>query len=201
MQQRQASDTQPPRPGPVSPAGGEPPAVDPGPAAGDQGSGPVSAGGQDPGSAPAGGHEELRFRVTSLSIVYRYLFLGLLTLLGLVFLYVVVPMSLASRDYLIVAIEAVWALALLRYWVQLLDMPTRIVLKQGAPVEFSSVLRTRRIQPAEIQAFRVSPVYPSFLKIVTKGKKTVSLINHISGLNVLIGRVRQANPDLETKGC
>ena len=165
------------------------------------GSGPPPLEAPTAGRSPVAPPEEIRFRVSILSLVYRYLFLGLLTLLGVFFLYLVVPMSLASSDFLVLGILLVWVLALLRYWVYLLDMPYRIGLKPGEPLEFRSILRKRMVAMEEIRAFKVSPVYPSFLRILTTRKKTIPVINHVSGLHDLIGRVKQANPALETKGC
>jgi len=150
-------------------------------------------------SAPAPG--EVSFRVSKISIIYRYLSLALLTLVGGILLYILMPMMMTSRDYVFLAILALWALALLRYWVFLLDMPYRIVLTGGQPIAFVSLLRTRRIGAADIRAFNVSPVYSSFLRVLTSRRKKVSLINHITGLHQLIILVKQANPQMETKGC
>jgi len=150
---------------------------------------------------PAARPEEIIFRVSTLTLVYRYLFLGLLTLFGIAFLYLVVPGSLAAGEIFTLAVLLVWILALLRYWLYLLDMPYRIVLRTGEPIEFRSILRKRTVSMEEIRGFRVSPVYPSFLRIQTTGRKTIPLVNHVTGLHELIGRVKQVNPDLQTKGC
>lgn len=167
-----------------------------------------------PGPAPADSPEEATgaigdaipsrtecFEVSRLSLVYRYLLLFALTVIGVFLLYILVPMALSGRDYLIGALLAVWGLALLRYWAFLLAMPHRICLEGGELLVFQSLFRERKINCNQIVALRVSPFYQSYLRIITSRKKTIPLLNHVDGLNDLIARIKRINPDLETKGC
>jgi hypothetical protein len=140
------------------------------------------------------------FQVSRLSLLYRTLVLLLLTAIGVLLLAILVPMVVSGQDYLVGALLLLWGLALLRYWAFLLSMPHRIHLEEGGSLRLSSLFRTMKIDCSEIVAFRVSPIYQSYLKIVT-AKKTFAMINHVDGLHDLIDRIKRANPDLETKGC
>lgn len=141
------------------------------------------------------------YEVSRTSLVYRYLLLLALTLLGILLLYLLVPMAVADRDYLVGALLAVWALALVRYWYFLVSMPYRICAEGEDSLVLHSLFKKRSILLREIAAVRVSPFYQSYLRIVTSRKKTIPLLNHVDGLHDLIARIRRVNPDLRTKGC
>ena len=142
------------------------------------------------------------FRVSRISLIYRYLLLLALTAIGALLLALLLPMAVSGRDYLIAGLLAVWGLALLRYWVFLMSMPHRICLEGNDLLVLHSLFRTKKIGCGQIVAFRVSPFYQSYLRIVTSGKKkTFPLLNHVDGLHELILRVKAVNPDLETRGC
>lgn len=158
--------------------------------------------GPSTGPAEIGGPSRVEcFQVSRVSLVYRYLLLLALTAVGALLLSVLFPMAYKDRDYLIGALLAIWALALLRYWAFLLGMPLRICLDGGESLLFHSLFRTKKIKLSEIAAIRVSPFYQSYLRIVTSRKKTFPMLNHVDGLHDLIDRIKRANPDLETKGC
>ncbi len=146
------------------------------------------------------GVPDTHFQVTRLSMVYRYLFITVLTLVGAGFLFLIVPSTLSAKDYPLLVILAIWVLALLRYWVYLLDMPHRIECQGPGTLRFFSLLRRREILLKDVVAIKTSPIYPSYVKFLTSKKKTIPMINHVTGLHVLTGRIREANPDLETKG-
>jgi hypothetical protein len=110
-------------------------------------------------------------------------------------------MAVSGRDYLIGGLLAIWALALLRYWVFLLSMPHRVCLEGNESLLLHSLFRTKKVPCSEIAALRISPFYQSYLRIVTSGKKTFPMLNHVDGLHDLIIRIKRINPDLETKGC
>jgi len=159
-----------------------------------------------PEGAAAGGGDEgpsqtVCFQVSRLSLLYRYLFLLVLTGLGVFLLSLLIPMAVSGRDYLIGALLVLWGFALLRYWAFLLSTPHRICLEENAVLVLHALFRTRKIECSEISAMRVSPIYQSYLRIVTSGKKTFPMLNHIDGLHDLIGRIKAINPDLETRGC
>ena len=159
-----------------------------------------------PESAPAGPSDEASrqtdcFHVSRVSLIYRHLLLLLLTLAGALLLSLLVPMAVSGRDYLVGALLAVWALALLWYWAFLLSMPHRICLQEEEFLVLHSLFRTRKLKCSEIVALRVSPFYQSYLKIVTSRKKAFPMINHVNGLHDLITRLKRTNPDIETRGC
>jgi len=141
------------------------------------------------------------FRVSRISLIYRYLLLLALTVIGVILLALLFPMAVSGRDYLIAGLLAIWGLALLRYWVFLMSMPHRICLEGDDLLVLHSLFRTKKIGCGQIVAFRVSPFYPSYLRIVTSGKKTFPMLNHVDGLHELIARVKRVNPKLETRGC
>lgn len=155
---------------------------------------PAAAGGEDLS-------QTLCFRVSRVSLVYRYLLLLVLTAMGVLLLAILIPMAISGRDYLIGGLLALWGLALLRYWAFLLAMPHRICLQAGDSLAFHSLFRTRKIHCGEIASFRVSPIYQTYLKIVPAGKGTIAVLNHVDGLHDLIARIKRVNPDLETRGC
>jgi len=150
---------------------------------------------------PAPVEPETVFRVTGASLAYRYLFIGLLTLVGAVILYAAAPTYLSTEDLIVMIILGFWALALLRYWVYLLDMPHKVVCREDGTLTFLSVFR-RRVVPADaILSMKVSALYPTYLKFRTSKKKRIVMINHVDGLHKLVQRIRAANPGLKTKGC
>lgn len=141
------------------------------------------------------------FHVSRTALIYRYLLLSALTLIGVLILALLFPMAVADRDYLVGTLLAVWALALLRYWFFLLSMPYRICPEGGDALVFHSPFRRRKVLLGEIAALRVSPFYQSYLRIVTSGKKSIPMLNHVDGLHELIARIKRVNPDLKTRGC
>jgi len=141
------------------------------------------------------------FPVSRVSIVYRYLLLLGLTLVGVLLLSLLFPMAVSGRDYLIGGLLTVWALALLWYWAFLLSMPHRVCLEGNESLVLHSLFRTKKVPCSEIAALRVSPFYQSYLRIVTSGKKTFPMLNHVDGLHDLIIRIKRVNPKLETRGC
>ena len=152
---------------------------------------------QDPGSPWVG----RVFQVSPLSLVYRYAFLLLLTAVGAFVLYLLVPMGIRARDWIVLALIGFWTLALLRYWAFLLSMPFRIQCEEDGFLKIKSLFRTTRISSGEIAALKVSAIYPGYLKIITSRKKSLLLLNHIDGLHELIHRIKAANPGATTRGC
>jgi len=141
------------------------------------------------------------FQVSRVSLLYRYLLLLALTLVGTLLLSLMFPMAISGRDYLVGGLLVIWALALLRYWVFLLSMPQRVCLEEDQSLVLHSLFSTKKIPCSEIAALRISPFYQSYLRIVTSGKKTFPMLNHVDGLHDLIIRIKRIHPDLETKGC
>jgi len=162
----------------------------------EQGQDEPAAGPQAPAGAPA----ETRFRVTRTSQAYRYVFLVLLTLLGAGMLYLFFPTFRSAQDLLVLILLGVWAAALLRYWLYLLDMPYQVLCREDGFLEFRSVLRKRIVLGASIRSVKVSPVYPTYVRFHA-GKKRIAMINHVDGMSDLVTRIRRANPELETRGC
>ena len=141
-----------------------------------------------------------QYRVSLISIAYRISLLAFLTLIGAFILYFLVPMEFATRDYLVLALLGIWVLALLRYWIFIIGMPYRITCLEGERIRTHSLLGKREIPCKEIQALRISPFYPSFLKIVTQ-KRNLTLLSHIDGLHELVHFIKEHNQELETRGC
>jgi len=145
--------------------------------------------------------QKVCFQVSRLSLLYRYLFLLVLTGIGIFLLSLLIPMAVSGQDYLIGILLILWGFALLRYWAFLLSTPHRICLEGNTSLVLHALFRTRKIECSEISAVKVSPIYQSYLRIITSGKKTFPMLNHVDGLHDLIGRIKAINPDLETRGC
>ena len=154
-----------------------------------------------PAGDEADGLNEIQFQVSRTALIYRYCFLLILTLIGSGILYFLVPIALSSMDYPVLVLLVVWVLALLHYWYYLLNMPYRISCVEEKTLSFISILRRREIPLNEITCLRVSPIYPTYLKICTSRKKNISIINHVNGLHDLVWKIKNINPDLETIGC
>jgi hypothetical protein len=154
-----------------------------------------------PPMEPVAGGADVAFRVTGASLVYRYLLIGIVTLVLAVLLYMTAPMFLSSKDVVVMVILGIWGLALLRYWVYLLDMPHRVHCRLDGSLEFVSLLRRRIVPVASICSIKVPTVHSGYLKFRTARKKNISMINHVDGLHELVGRIKRANPNLETRGC
>jgi len=153
------------------------------------------------GSGDQGLSQTVCFQVSRLSLLYRYLFLLVLTGIGGFLLYILIPMAVSGQDYLVGGLLVLWGFALLRYWTFMLSTPHRICLEGNAVLVLHALLRTRKIECSEISAIRVSPIYQSYLRVVTSGKKTFPMLNHVDGLHDLINRIKAINPDLQTRGC
>jgi hypothetical protein len=157
------------------------------------------------GPAPSGENTSLSqsdcFQVSRVSLVYRYLLLLALTMVGGLLLSLLFPMAVADRDYLIGGLLVIWALALLRYWIFLLSMPYRICMEGTDSMVLRSLFNARKLECSEIASLRVSPFYQSYLRLVTSGKRSIPMLNHIDNLHDLILRIKRANPDLKTRGC
>jgi hypothetical protein len=157
------------------------------------------------GSAAESGEEgqsqTVCFQVSRLSILYRYFLLLALTGIGVFILTILIPMAVSGRDYLIGGLLVLWGFALLRYWVFLLSTPHRICLEANGILVLHALFRTRKLECSEISVMKVSPIYQSYLRIITSGKKSFPMLNHVDGLHDLIGRIKAINPDLETRGC
>ncbi len=166
--------------------------------------GPTEAPARGPGPIPPAEQTkntaELSFLVSRVSLAYRYFFLLSMTLVGVVLFLLLVPISWVGRDYPVLVLLAAWSFGLIRYWAYLLGMPHRILVK-GKSVVFVSLLRRKEFDQRDIIVMKVSPIYPSYLKIIVLGRKSVTMINHIDKLHELIWIIRTDNPELETKGC
>ena len=145
--------------------------------------------------------EERSFKVSLVSLIYRYLFMLFMTLLGVFLLGLLVPLSFTGQDYLVLALLAAWSLGLIRYWAYLLGMPHRILIKGDSTLDFISLFRHRTFAVDEVASIKVSPLYPSYLRIITSSRKNLTMINHIDGLHELIEVIKRGNPELETRGC
>jgi len=152
-------------------------------------------------SANNGLSQKVCFRVSRLSLLYRYLFLLVLTGIGVFLLYLLIPMAVSGQDYLIGGLLILWGFALLRYWAFLLSTPHRICLEENTVLVLHALFRTSKIECSEVSAVKVSPIYQSYLRIITSGKKTFPMLNHVDGLHDLIGRIKAVNPDIRTRGC
>ena len=108
-----------------------------------------------PESAPAVPPDEASpqtdcFQVSRVSLLYRYLLLLALTLVGALLLSLLFPMAVSGRDYLIGGLLAIWALALLRYWIFLLSMPHRVCLEGNETLVLHSCSGRRRSHAAKL---------------------------------------------------
>ena len=108
--------------------------------------------------------EEATFQVTFSSLIYRYGFIAILTVIGALLIYLIAPTGRSSGDIIVLIILGIWILALLRYWIYLLDMPYRIRSKEDGLLEFISVFRKRKVPRASILSLKVSSLYPSYLR-------------------------------------
>ncbi len=143
----------------------------------------------------------LYFKVSPSSIIYRYLFLVLITIIGLSIIVMLMPATLSGKDFLTSGLLIFWALALGRYWAFMLSMPYQILLTDDDTLKLRSLLHEREIPCEEIVQISVSSIQQTYLKIITSRKKSFLMINHINGLYELIIQLKKINPGLETKGC
>jgi len=154
-----------------------------------------------PSDLPVKSAEERTFKVSLISLIYRYLFMLFMTLIGVILLGLLIPISFTGQDYLVLALLGAWSLGLIRYWAYLLGMPHRILVKGDNTLDFVSLFRRRTFELTDIAAIKVSPFYPSYLRIMTSSRNSLTMINHIDGLHGFIYTIKQDNPGLETRGC
>ncbi len=145
--------------------------------------------------------QDLFFRVTTTSIIYRYMFLLLLTIVGIFIFIMLIPATVAGKDYLTSGLLIFWALALAKYWTFILSMPYQIYLTDDDALRLRSIFQRKELPCEEIVLIKVSPLQQAYLKIITSRKKTFLLFNHINGLHEMINQIKKINPDLETIGC
>ncbi len=67
-------------------------------------------------------------------------------------------------------------------------------------LEFCSLFRRTRVSVNEIISIKAVPMTLGFIKIKHRSG-SIRLLNQITGLYELIGRVKTLNPEVEIKGC
>lgn len=153
-----------------------------------------------PEAAPPG-EAERWFRVSPSAMVTAYALLLTLTIIGVILALLLLPSAVSARDFIVCGMLGLWALALIHYWVFVLSMPYRLCLRTPDRLTLHALLRKKEISCREIDSLRVSALSPRYLRIVPAKGRSVAIFNHIDGLHDLISRIRQANPEIETRGC
>jgi hypothetical protein len=138
------------------------------------------------------------YRVLRLNLIFLYVLLGFLTLLGVFlgyqgFVQPEVPKALRL-------IEIVWFGVLAWVWFFYLRIPMTITWRDEGVLEFKSPIRTTEVPVADLIAIKAVPLSWGFIRITYNGG-SLRLINQITGLYELLGAVKAANPRVEIEGC
>ena len=83
-------------------------------------------------------------------------------------------------------------------WV--LGIPHKIMLHQDGTVEFTSVLRSRRIPVREIVSIKPEGTTYGFLVVRTESSK-IKLLAQFNGFHDFLTRLKAVNPLVELRGC
>lgn len=123
---------------------------------------------------------------------------GLVTLLGIGFLYVSVARPAPDSPPPVFALVLLIGAALL--CVRQLRMPRRIILHEDGRLEFVSPVRRVVITAQEITSIKPDGSQLGFL-IVRWGAGKLRLLNQFDGFHDLLARIRLVNPGVEIRGC
>lgn len=93
-----------------------------------------------------------------------------------------------------------WLMAMLLPWLWVVSIPSLIQVGEDGKVELKSLIRTRRINAADIIAIQPDPAQLGFLIIkLRKGK--IRLLNQYDGFHMFLTDLKQRNPSLILRGC
>jgi hypothetical protein len=138
------------------------------------------------------------YRVLRLNLIFLYVLLGFLTLIGVLVGYqgFVQPEAPTALSL----IEIVWGAILAWVWFFYLRIPVTITWRDEGVLEFKSPIRTTEVPVADLIAIKAVPLSWGFIRITYNGG-SLRLINQITGLYELLGAVKAANPGVEIEGC
>jgi len=138
------------------------------------------------------------YRVLRLNLIFLYVLLGFLTLIGVFVAYegFVRPGAPSGMGY----IEIVWFALVAWIWYFYLRIPVAITWRDEGVLEFKSPIRTTEVPVSDLIAIKAMPLSWGFIRITYNGG-SLRLINQITGLYELIGAVKAQNPRVEIKGC
>ena len=94
----------------------------------------------------------------------------------------------------------VWVAVLVIFFFSYLRVPYAITWMADDFLEFRGPLLRTLVPVSDIISIKALPVKPGFIKINHR-RGSIRLINQITGLYELIGRIKALNPGVEIKGC
>ena len=138
------------------------------------------------------------YRVLRLNLIFLYVLLAFLTLIGVLVGYQGLVRPEAPKA--VSLIEIAWFGVLAWVWFFYLRIPVAITWRDEGVLEFKSPIRTTEVPVADLIANKAMPLSWGFIKI-TYNRGSLRLINQITGLYELIGAIKAANPRVEITGC
>jgi len=138
------------------------------------------------------------YKLSTSMFIFLMAMLVSIALLGLAIL---IP-ALFSQDEIRPApwFALVWFGFLSWVWFFYLRIPYAITYLDDDSLEFRGLIRKTRVPVKDIISIKAVPLAAGFIKIKTR-RGSIRLINQITGLYELLGRVKALNPEVEIKGC
>jgi hypothetical protein len=130
---------------------------------------------------------------------FQKLFLAMLTFMTIVAILVTVAGAWAegtTGPFLII-----WFGMLAFLWVRMLDIPFKITILDGGVVEFRSYLRRRRVNAGDMVSIAPSHrgLSPGWVKLRHRGGSVI-LITQFDDFHDLVVRLKELNPQIQTRG-
>ena len=138
------------------------------------------------------------YKVYNLSLVFVYVMLVFLTLVGAWLVYRVLTSPEAAGPVNIVIY--VWLGVLAWIWYLYLKIPVAITWRDEGVLEFKSLIATTVVPVQDCLAIKAPIVSRGFIKLTYRGG-SLRLMSQMTGLYELIGAIKAGNPRVEITGC
>jgi heme/copper-type cytochrome/quinol oxidase subunit 4 len=151
-----------------------------------------------PGPAPLSEDPVKTYKVSILSLVFVYVMLVFVTLIGfwLVYRGLTSPEAAGPVNIVIIA----WLGVLAWIWYFYLKTPVAITWQDEGVLEFKSLIATTVVPVQDCLAIKAPILSRGFIKLTYKGG-SLRLMSQMTGLYELIGAVKASNPRVEITGC
>jgi hypothetical protein len=86
------------------------------------------------------------------------------------------------------------------FWYFVLSIPNKINVYDNIEIEFVSLIRKKRVSPADIESIQPQASQFGFLLIKTSHGK-IRILNQFNGFHEFISNLKANNPAIQLQGC
>lgn len=138
------------------------------------------------------------YRVSKQVIVFMFVLLGFLTLIGLLIL--INGLIRADSFGILQVFLLIWLGLLVILWYINLKVPNEIKINLDNSLEFRSYLKKTVVSPEDIISIKAAPLSTGYVNL-KHNAGTIRLFSHMTGFYELVGTIKSQNPGVEIKGC